>query len=148
MEALLGGPVKRYTDQTIFKPSVFKAGRSFYYQDCFYWKLRPNVCLNCWIALDEVAPDAMALGFLSGTHARWRIQFHEQYWDQVPRHGRDGRASRRHARSSSSSSTSTVTMSAPEAPLPPSFEPKDFLGPATDSVGSPTRLDTVAPSPR
>ena len=90
MEALLGGPVKRYTDQTIFKPSVFRAGRSFYHQDSFYWKLRPKVCLNCWIALDEVAPDAIALGFLPGTHARWRIQFHEQYWDQVPQHGRDG----------------------------------------------------------
>ena len=51
------GPVKRYTDQTIFKPAVFKAGRSFFYhQDSFYWKLRPKVCLNCWIALDEVAP--------------------------------------------------------------------------------------------
>jgi hypothetical protein len=33
MEALLDGPVKRYTDQTIFKPGVYKAGRSFYHQD-------------------------------------------------------------------------------------------------------------------
>jgi hypothetical protein len=90
MEALLDGPVKRYTDQTIFKPGVYKAGRSFYHQDSFYWKLRPKVCLNCWIALDQVAPDAIALGFLPGTHASWRIRFHELYWDQVPAFGRDG----------------------------------------------------------
>ena len=90
MEALLDGPVKRYTDQTIFKPGVYKAGRSFYHQDSFYWKLRPKVCLNCWIALDQVAPDAIALGFLPGTQASWRIRFHELYWDQVPAFGRDG----------------------------------------------------------
>ena len=90
METLLGGPVKRYTDQTIFKPAVYRAGRSFYHQDCFYWKLRPKVCLNCWIALDPVERGAIALGFLPGTHARGRIQYHELYWDQVPQHGRDG----------------------------------------------------------
>jgi len=90
MEDLLGGPVRNYTDQTIFKPAVYKAGRSFYHQDCFYWKLRPKVCLNCWVALDQVAPEAIALGFLPGTHESWRIQFHEEYWDQVPKHGRDG----------------------------------------------------------
>ena len=90
MEALLGGAVKRYTDQTIFKPAVYKAGRSFYHQDCFYWKLRPKVCLNCWVALDRVDRGIMALGFLPGSHRRWRIQFHESYWDQVPKHGREG----------------------------------------------------------
>ena len=82
--------MRHYTDQTIFKPAVFKAGRSFYHQDCFYWKLRPKVCLNCWVALDRVDRGIMALGFLPGSHRRWRVQFHEAYWDQVPKHGRDG----------------------------------------------------------
>ena len=83
MQALLGGPVRHYTDQTIFKAGVHRAERSFYHQDTFYWRLKPKVCINAWVALDPVDRDAIALAFLPGSHKRWRIQFHEEYWDEV-----------------------------------------------------------------
>ncbi len=91
MEALLGGPVKHFTDQTIFKAGALKEERSFYHQDGFYWRLRPRACINCWVALDEVDRDAIALAFLPGSHKSWRIRYHEEYWDAVRyARGKDG----------------------------------------------------------
>ncbi len=83
MELLLGGPVRRYTDQTIFKPGVLRANRSFYHQDSFYWRLKPKVCINAWIALDTVDDEAIALGFMAGSQETWKIVRHEEYWDKV-----------------------------------------------------------------
>ena len=83
MGLLLRGKVRHYTDQTIFKAGALKAERSFYHQDTFYWRLRPKVCINAWVALDRVDRDAIALAFLPGSHQRWRVQFHEEYWDEV-----------------------------------------------------------------
>jgi len=116
METLLGGPVKPFTDQTIFKPGIQKANRSFYHQDTFYWRLRPGVCINAWIALDEVDRDSCALAFLPGSHRNWRIAFHEEYWDEVRfSRGKDGKAvtRRRIPQSAIDDSTEILTPGKP-----------------------------------
>ena len=87
METLLKQPVKLYTDQTIFKPGAVKAGRSFFHQDGFYWKLRPKACINAWVALDDTDFEQIAMGFLAGSQGDWRIAHHEEYWDEVPAAG-------------------------------------------------------------
>lgn len=80
MATFLGGAVKRYTDQALIKwPQV--EGRTFYHQDSFYWQLPPKVGCNAWIALDEVGENASALAFLPGTHERWELEQHEEYFD-------------------------------------------------------------------
>lgn len=96
MEILLKEPVKLYTDQTIFKPGAIRAGRSFYHQDGFYWKLRPKACINAWVALDDTDYEAIAMGFLAGSQSDWRIAHHEEYWDEVPAAGgKDGKPFKR-----------------------------------------------------
>ena len=71
---------------------VLGGNRSFYHQDSFYWRLRPRVCINAWVALDEVDRDSIALAFLPGSHRKWRIAFHEEYWDEVRyARGNDGK---------------------------------------------------------
>ena len=96
MEALLGGQVAIYTDQTIFKPGEIRAGRSFYHQDGYYWRLKPKACINAWVALDEADHEAIALGFIPGSQESWRIAHHEEYWDEVrPAGGKQGKPYKR-----------------------------------------------------
>ena len=96
MEQLLGGAVKLYTDQTIFKPGAIKAGRSFYHQDGYYWRLKPGACINAWVALDEVDRGTIAMGFMEGSQRDWRIARHEEYWDEVrPSGGKEGQQYKR-----------------------------------------------------
>ena len=81
MSRLLGGPVKRFTDQALIKNRAID-GQSFYHQDSYYWKIEPKRGCNAWIALDEVGVDASALGILPGSHADWTLTAHERYYDE------------------------------------------------------------------
>lgn len=85
MAQLLGGPVKRYTDQALIKSS-FISGESFYHQDSYYWHLKPGLGCNAWIALDEVDRGAIALAIMPGTHRRWTLDPHEEYFDEPTFH--------------------------------------------------------------
>lgn len=85
MEALLGGPVKRFTDQALIKsPGI--GGQSFYHQDSYYWRLKPELGCNAWIALDEVGREASALAIMPGTHKTWTLIEHESYFDEPSFH--------------------------------------------------------------
>ncbi|MCG3147427.1 MAG: hypothetical protein PCFJNLEI_00867 [Verrucomicrobiae bacterium] len=96
MAQLLGGPVKRFTDQALIKNKAID-GQSFYHQDSYYWQLKPELGCNCWIALDEVGQDAIALGMLPGTHKSWTLTPHEQYFDEPSYHSATtGQAFQRH----------------------------------------------------
>ena len=81
MSRLMGGPVKRFTDQALIKNRAID-GQSFYHQDSYYWKIQPRRGCNAWIALDEVGVDASALGILPGTHRDWKLATHERYYDE------------------------------------------------------------------
>ena len=84
MSQLLGGDVCRYTDQIGIKHGRIKeeqGGRSFYHQDSYYWHLEPELGCNCWIPMDSVGKDAIALAVLPGTQKRWQLDEHEAYFD-------------------------------------------------------------------
>ena len=81
MSQLLGGPVKRFTDQALIKNRAID-GQSFYHQDSYYWKIEPGRGCNAWIALDVVGMDASALGILPGTQKDWTLVPHEKYFDE------------------------------------------------------------------
>jgi len=85
MAQFLGGAVKRFTDQALTKHKDLN-GQSFYHQDSYYWHLNPELGCNCWIALDEVGKDAIALGILPGTHKSWTLTPHEEYFDEPAYH--------------------------------------------------------------
>ncbi|MCG3149181.1 MAG: hypothetical protein PCFJNLEI_02641 [Verrucomicrobiae bacterium] len=85
MAQLLGGPVKRFTDQALLKYKEIN-GQTFYHQDSYYWHLNPELGCNSWIALDTVGKDAIALGMLPGTHKTWTLTPHEEYFDEPSYH--------------------------------------------------------------
>jgi ectoine hydroxylase-related dioxygenase (phytanoyl-CoA dioxygenase family) len=85
MAQLLGGPVKRFTDQALIKSKEID-GNSYYHQDSYYWHLKPELGCNSWIALDEVGKDAIALAVLPGTHKSWTLTPHEPYFDEPTYH--------------------------------------------------------------
>ena len=85
MSQILGGHVKRFTDQALIKHREID-GHSFYHQDSYYWKIEPGRGCNAWIALDEVGVDASALGILPGTHRDWTLTTHERYYDEPNYH--------------------------------------------------------------
>jgi ectoine hydroxylase-related dioxygenase (phytanoyl-CoA dioxygenase family) len=81
---LLGGEVELFTDQIGVKHGFIteeQGGCSFYHQDSYYWKIEPDLGVNCWIPLDEVGLDAIALGIMPGTQNGWELQAHEDYVD-------------------------------------------------------------------
>ena len=87
MAALLGGPVKRYTDQIGVKHAAVaeeQGSRSFFHQDSFYWKIDPELGCNCWIPLTEVGVAASALAVMPASHRGWRLIEHESYYDDPP----------------------------------------------------------------
>lgn len=95
MSELLGGEVKRYTDQALIKHHDI-SGQSFYHQDSYYWRIEPQKGCNAWIALDEVGLDASALAIRPGTQAGWKLAEHEQYYDEPTFHtARNGDAFQR-----------------------------------------------------
>lgn len=84
MAQLLGGPVKRFTDQCGIKTKYItteQGGRSFFHQDSYYWKIAPELGCNCWIPTDKVGKDAIALAVMPGSQKGWTLHPHEQYYD-------------------------------------------------------------------
>ena len=103
MEALLGGSVQRFTDQTIMKLKYncgpVDGGRSFYHQDAYYWRNIPaGAGSNCWIAMDHVGKDNIALAVMPGSHAGGALKDHEKYFDEVRFHGIGAPAGQDHPR--------------------------------------------------
>lgn len=89
MSQLLGGPVTRFTDQALIKPGWItdpQGARTYYHQDSYYWLLRPESGCNVWIPTDDVGKDSIALAFMPGTHSRWTLDEHEQYYDSPSYH--------------------------------------------------------------
>lgn len=90
MEDLLGDEVELYTDQIGVKHGFLneeQGGRSYYHQDSYYWHIDPALGTNCWIPLDVVDHDAIALGIKPGTQRGWQLADHEDYYDE-PKAGR------------------------------------------------------------
>ena len=103
MAALLGGPVERYTDQTIMKLKYIcgpeDGGRSFYHQDAYYWRNIPaGAGCNCWVAMDHVGEDNIALAVMPGSHRDGVLREHETYFDEVRFHGIGAPAGQDHPR--------------------------------------------------
>ena len=87
MAALLGDPVKRFTDQIGIKHGTLneaQGGCSYYHQDSYYWKIAPELGCNCWIPLTSVGIDASALAIMPKTHQSWQLVEHESYYDDPP----------------------------------------------------------------
>ena len=85
MTDLLGGPVVRSTDQALIKSRHLQGeqgGRTFYHQDSYYWRIEPKLGCNCWIALDTVGKDSIALAVIPGSQKDWKLEPHEQYFDE------------------------------------------------------------------
>lgn len=90
MTALLGGPVKRFTDQTGVRQGFIttqQGGSSFYHQDSHYWRIAPRLGCNCWIPMERSGRQAGVLVIKPGTHRSWTLVPHEKYFDD-PRVGR------------------------------------------------------------
>lgn len=84
MADLLGGVVRRFTDQCLIKTGwneTPQGGRTYYHQDSYYWHLRPEAGANVWIPCGNVGKDAIALAFMPGSHRDWTLVDHEQYYD-------------------------------------------------------------------
>lgn len=84
MTALLGGEVELFTDQIGIKQGFIteeQGGRSYYHQDSYYWKIEPELGVNCWIPLDDVGTDAIALAIKPGSQRGWTLHPHEDYHD-------------------------------------------------------------------
>lgn len=100
MSEILGGPVARYTDQCLMKPAWIKeeqGGRTFFHQDSYYWLLRPEAGCNVWIPCDPVGKDAIALAVKPGSQRGWKLDEHEDYFDDpVWCSGRTGQPFKRH----------------------------------------------------
>jgi len=99
MGDLLGGPVARFTDQCAIKSKYIttpQGGCTFFHQDCYYWHIDPSLGANCWIPLQDVGKDAIALAVMPRSHAGWKLQNHEQYYDDPAFYG--GRATQPYQR--------------------------------------------------
>ena len=96
MAKLLGGQVELYTDQIGIKhgwDQTEQGGRSYFHQDSWYWKIAPELGCNCWIPMQTVGKDNIALSVMPGSHTGWRLTPHESYFDDPPYFGwssRDG----------------------------------------------------------
>ena len=96
MAKLLGGQVELYTDQIGIKhgwDQTEQGGRSYFHQDSWYWKIAPELGCNCWIPMQTVGKDSIALSVMPGSHTGWRLTPHESYFDDPPYFGwssRDG----------------------------------------------------------
>jgi len=89
MSQLLGGSVRRFTDQCLIKSNYInneQGGRSYFHQDSYYWHLRPQAGANVWIPCEPVGKDAIALAMMPGSHKGWKLDDHEQYFDDPSYH--------------------------------------------------------------
>jgi hypothetical protein len=97
MAELLNGPVRRYTDQCIIRNKDIRGGESFFHQDSYYWRIRPEAGCNVWLPLDPVGREAGALAIMPGTQKNWTLEEHEDYYDNPSYHtARNGQAFMRH----------------------------------------------------
>ena len=91
---LLDGKVRHSTDQIGVKHGwldIEQGGRSFFHQDSWYWKIEPELGCNCWIPLQDVGQDDIALAVMPGSHRDWLLTEHESYFDNSPMgHVKDG----------------------------------------------------------
>jgi ectoine hydroxylase-related dioxygenase (phytanoyl-CoA dioxygenase family) len=84
MMQILGGPVVRYTDQCAVKSHLVVSPQgscTFFHQDTSYWELDPELGCNCWIPLQTVERDAIALAIMPRSHVGWKLVEHERYFD-------------------------------------------------------------------
>jgi ectoine hydroxylase-related dioxygenase (phytanoyl-CoA dioxygenase family) len=84
MGSVLGGEVELFTEQIGIKPGWIEqeqGGRSYFHQDSWYWKIDPELGCNCWIPMDFVDRDAIALAVMPESHLRWTLTEHESYFD-------------------------------------------------------------------
>ncbi|MFL2542422.1 MAG: phytanoyl-CoA dioxygenase family protein [Candidatus Latescibacterota bacterium] len=87
MQRLLGSPVECFTDQIGVKLGAIveeQGGRSYYHQDSFYWHIDPELGCNCWIPLQDVDREAIALAVMPGSQRGWQLIEHESYFDDPP----------------------------------------------------------------
>ena len=102
MTDVLGAEVEFFTDQVGVKQGFVteeQGGCSFYHQDSYYWHLDPQLGCNCWIPMQPVDRDAIALAVMPGSQQGWQLNDHESYYDDPPLGGigNDGfRAFERH----------------------------------------------------
>ena len=87
MTSLLGGEVNPFTDQIGVKQGCIteeQGGRSYFHQDSYYWNIDPALGCNCWIPMQPVGQDAIALAVMPGSQSGWTLRDHEQYFDDPP----------------------------------------------------------------
>ncbi len=100
MSQILGGPVARFTDQCGIKSrhiTTEQGGQTFYHQDSYYWRINPQLGCNCWIPTDDVGKDSIALAIMPGSQAGWKLDEHEDYYDDPkPFGGRSSTPFKRH----------------------------------------------------
>lgn len=86
MSQLIGGSVRRFTDQCILRNGIVRGGNSFYHQDSYYWRLAPELGCNAWITLHDVGPESGALAIKPRTQRDWTLVEHEDYYDDPTIH--------------------------------------------------------------
>ena len=87
MAAVLGGDVELFTDQIGVKHGWVdneQGGCSYFHQDSWYWKIDPELGCNCWIPMQEVGKDAIALSVMPRSQVDWVLTPHESYFDDPP----------------------------------------------------------------
>jgi ectoine hydroxylase-related dioxygenase (phytanoyl-CoA dioxygenase family) len=90
MAAVLGGPVNLFTDQVGVKQGQVteeQGGRSYFHQDSYYWHIDPALGCNCWIPMQPVDEQAIALAVMPGSQQGWQLMEHETYTDDPPMGG-------------------------------------------------------------
>jgi hypothetical protein len=87
MACLLDEPIELFTEQIGIKHGWIEeeqGGRSYFHQDSWYWKIDPELGCNCWIPMDAVGADAIALAVMPESHRNWSLTEHESYYDDPP----------------------------------------------------------------
>ncbi len=80
MACLLDEPIELFTEQIGIKHGWIEeeqGGRSYFHQDSWYWKIDPELGCNCWIPMDAVGADAIALAVMPESHRNWSLTEHE-----------------------------------------------------------------------
>jgi ectoine hydroxylase-related dioxygenase (phytanoyl-CoA dioxygenase family) len=67
IEDLIGPNIQLFHDQALYKPA-YHGGPVFWHQDNAYWRCTPPNLVSCWLTLDDVNVDNVAMQFIPGTH--------------------------------------------------------------------------------
>jgi len=98
-EQILGGSATRFGDQAAIKSRFItteQGGRTYHHQDSYYWHIDPMLGCNCWIPLQAVGRDAIAIAVMPRSQEGWTLVKHEDYLDDPPFYG--GRATQPYKR--------------------------------------------------